>query len=150
MATECVICAQRWKDEIKFKGECLPSVLLTKTSTQEPPPTWILVLCLCKMSTEEMTSLRKLDVSFTHGQESCQCFSQADNTLFSQLALWSSVELQEVTKEEIGLADVLVTPRTPRTLVFISCLWPGVLISSDVQIKDYRVLDETWGFVRTQ
>lgn len=121
------------------------------TTTPRPlHPSWILVLCLCKTSTEEMTSLRKLDVSFTHGQESCQRFKRADNMFFSPLALWFSVELREVTKEEIGLAVVLVTPRTPRTLVFISCLWPGVLISTDVQIRDCRVLGETWGFVRIQ
>lgn len=33
------------------------------------PPPRILVPCLCKTSTEEMTSLRKLDVSFTRGQQ---------------------------------------------------------------------------------
>lgn len=103
------------------------------------PPPRILVLCLCETSTEEMTSLRKLDVSFTHGQESCQCFSQVDNTFFSQLALQLSVKLQKVTKEEIGLAVVLVTPRTPRTFVSFSCLWPGFLIGADVGVRDYRV-----------
>lgn len=120
--------------KLNLKGECLPSALFFKTSAPEPPsssssplppppsPPWILVLCLCKTSTEEMTSLRKLDVSFAHGQESCQCFSRADNTFFSQLALQLSVKLQKVTKEEIGLALVLVTPRTLRTFVSISRL----------------------------
>lgn len=62
-----------------------------------------------------------------------ECFSQADNTFFSQLALQLSVKLQNVTKEEIGLAVVLVTPRTPRTLVLISSLLPGFLNGADVQ-----------------
>lgn len=83
-----------------------------------------------------MTSLRKLDVSFTHGQESCQCFSQADNTFFSQLVLQLTVKLQKVTKEEIGLAVVLVTPRTPHTFVSIYCLLLGFLIGADVQVRD--------------
>lgn len=118
----------------------MPSAFCFNTSAPEHPPprttqtpTRILVLCLCKASTEEMTSLRKLVVSFTHGQESCQCLSQADNMFFSQLALQLSVKLQKVTKEEIGLAVVLVTPRTPRTFDSISCLWPGFLIGTEVQ-----------------
>lgn len=86
-----------------------------------------------------MTSLRKLDVSFTHRQESCQCFSQADNTFFSQLALQLRVKLQKVTKKEIGLAVVLVTPRTPRTFLSVSCLWPGLPIGADVRVRDYKV-----------
>lgn len=75
-----------------------------------------------------MTSLRKLDVSSAHEQENRQCYSQADDTFCSQL----SVNLQKVTKEEIGLAVALVPPRTPYTFVSISCLWPGFLIGPDV------------------
>lgn len=152
MATESLVFAQQWKDKIKFKGKCLPSALLSKTSAPELPPPlplpWILVLCLCKTSTEEMTSLRKLNVSFAHKQENCQRYSQADNTFFSQLALQLSVNLRKVTKEEIGLAVVLVTPRTPCTFVSISCLWPTFLISAGIHVKNYRLRGETWGFVR--
>lgn len=69
MATESLICAWQWKGKIKFKAECLLSALFFKTSTPDQPPPRILVLCLCKTSTEEMTSLRKIDVSFTCGQQ---------------------------------------------------------------------------------
>lgn len=72
------------------------------------------------------------------GRRAASVFVGADNTFFSQLALRLSVKLQKVTKEEIGLAVVLVTPRTNRTLVFISCLCPGSLIGADVKVKDYR------------
>lgn len=69
------------------------------------------------------------------GRRAERCFSQADNTFFSQLALQLSVKLQNVTKEEIGLAVVLVSPRTPRTFVSISHRRPGFLIGADVQVK---------------
>lgn len=41
-----------------------------------------------------------------------------------------------MTKEEIGLAVVLVTPRTPYTFVSISSLWPGFLIGPDIPVTD--------------
>ena len=39
-----------------------------------------------KSSVEEMTSFRKLDVSFTHGQENQRRLSQVDKSLFAGLA----------------------------------------------------------------
>jgi len=103
-----------------------------------------------------MTSLRKLDVSSTHGPESCRCFSQSDNTLLSQVALLLSVELQKVTMEEIGLTVVLVTLRTRRTLGPISRLRPGLTkfalmyksgtIRREVKPLCRRCIQGTWSF----
>lgn len=90
--TKSFIHAEQQEDEIKFKGECLPSAALFPRVLLHPPNHWLLVVCLCETSTQEMTSLRKVDVSFAH-QKKCQEYSQADNAFLSQLTHGFSVKI---------------------------------------------------------